>query len=145
MSCILTAPTLQACNDLKGGAKKLEIAAWSASFDPATGPWTEIPTLQNSVYGKETPTVSGENQTAFFTHEVFFKINGITNFPGWGEMVQARIVARVTSYDDSTIDYGLEGGLSFSGGERGTGQNMEDMPGSTLTYTGVSSVTAVEA
>lgn len=144
MPCVIVAPTRQSCNDLKGGAKKLEIATWTSDFDPVTGPWTEIPTLVNSVYGKDTPTVSATDQTTFFTHEVFFKINGLSNFPGWEDMVQARIVARITDYEESTIDYGLDFGLSFSGGERGTGQNLEDMPGSTLTYSGVSATAAVE-
>jgi len=144
MACTITAPTLQACNDLQGGVKTLEVAPWIAGFDAGTATWTTIPLLPNSSYGKETPTVSAENQTVYFTHEVFFKVNGLSNFTGWANLVKGRVCARVTGYDSHTIAYGIESGLSFSGGERGTGQNMEDTYGSTLTFTGVSSVTATE-
>jgi len=140
MSCTLTAPTLNSCNDLKGGVKTFEIALWEESFDSATATWVTIPLRPNAAYGKDTPTVNAENNTSFFTHEVFFQINGIDNFTGWGDMVQARIAARATTYTDATLVYGVESGLSFSGGERTIGQNLEDLIGSTLTYTGVSSV-----
>ena len=142
MACTITAPTLNACNDLQGGAKQIELAPWAEDFDPVTATWTPIPTLVNSVYGKETPTVNADNQTSFFTHEVYFKINGIDNFTGFGNLVRAKVVARITTYTDATLVYGEEQGLNYSAGERNTGQNMEDMPGSLMTYSGVSSVEA---
>lgn len=143
MACTIVAPTLQVCNDLKGGVKKLEFALWDNAFDALTATWTVIPLAVNSAYGKDTPTVNAENNTSFFTHEVFLKINGIDNFTGWEAMVQARIVARITTHTDSTLVYGAEHGLSFSGGESGTGQNIEDLIGSTMTYSGVQESAAV--
>lgn len=143
MACTITAPTLNSCNDLQGGAKQIELAPWTEDFDAGTAIWTIIPTLVNSVYGKETPTVNADNQTSSFSLEVYFKINGIDNFTGFGDLVRAKVAARVTTYTDSTLVYGSENGLNYSAGERNTGQNMEDMPGSLMTYTGVSSVEAV--
>ena len=139
MSCTLTAPTLQSCNDLKGGVKQLEIALWEEAFDAATATWVVIPLRPNAAYAKDTPTVNAANNTSFFTHEAFFQINGIDNFTGWEDMVQARIAVRVTTFTDATLVYGSESGMSYSGGERTVGQNLEDLIGSTLTYQGVSS------
>ena len=138
MACTITAPTLQNCNDLNGGVKGLELALWDEDFDASTATWVVIPLSANSAYAKETPSVSGENNTSFFTHEVFFKINGIDNFTGWESLVRARLAARITTFTDATLVYGKANGLSFSGGERGSGQNLEDLVGSTMTYTGVS-------
>ena len=145
MACTITAPTLNVCNDLQGGVKILSLAPWEEAFDPVTATWTVIPLHVNSASVKETPSVNSANSTAYYTHEVSFKVNGISNFAGFGDLAKARICAKAELYDGTTvIVVGIEKGLSFSGGERGTGMNMEDAIGSTMTFSGVSSVSWVE-
>ena len=138
MACIITAPTLLACNDKQGGAKKLEVVAWTSDFDDGTATYIEIPLDANSAYGKETPTVNADNHTSYITEEVMFKVAGLGNFASYNEFVKAILIFRITLFDDTTAIYGAFKGLSFSGGERTTGQNMEDFQGSTMTYSGVS-------
>jgi len=140
MPCNITAPDIQTCNDLQGGVKKVEIAAWADGANPSS--YTVIPVMVNSASGKDTPNVNPANQTTSFTHEVYFKVNGNMDFIGYADLVSSRIVAKLTLYDGTALTYGIENGLSYSGGEKTTGLNMEDASGITFTYTGVSTVPA---
>ena len=142
MACNIVAPTLLSCNDLTAGAKKLEVVAWSPTFDESTATFTEIPLEANYAYGKETGTADPVNKTISFEQEVMFKVAGIGNFTSYEDFIKSILIIRITLFDDTKVTYGLFRGLSGSG-ERNTGENMTDFQGSVLTFKGVSPTAAV--
>lgn len=143
MPCIVTAPTEQECNDLSGGLSKLEFAPWTSGVEEPSLVFVEFPLMVNSSYAKQTPTITPDNNTSFYTFEVYFKINGLANFTSWEALTKAKGVFRATTNEGTVKLYGLKNGMSFSAGEELTGQNLEDHIGSVNTFSGVSPVGAI--
>ncbi|NBW20794.1 MAG: hypothetical protein EBR82_73810 [Caulobacteraceae bacterium] len=151
MSCALTQGFILGCNDAVGGIKNIYFINYTeiASTTFTNGELTGVTTVNNpsNVYlyqpNKNTgsvtfnPTVSLENGTVFFTHQLVFTLGKLSNIKReeLELLSRARVVVFVEMNDTQTIVLGLNQGAFMTAGTFQTGATFGDLQGYQITIT----------
>ena len=151
MACNLSTGFLLGCNDAVGGIKNVyfinysEIATTTFTGDfltlvtTVTSPSNVYQYQPNKNTGSVTfnPTVSLENGTVFYTHQLVFTLGKLSNDKRseLEKLARARVVVFVEMNDGQTIVLGLNQGAFMTAGTFQTGAAFGDLQGYQLTIT----------
>ena len=149
MSCNLTTGFLLGCNDAVGGIKNIYFINYDdiTASTVAAGVLTAVTATNGDVYlyqpNKNTgsvtfnPTVSLENGTVFFTHQLVFTLGklSVTKRNELEILSRARVVVFVEMNDGQTMVLGLNQGAFMTAGTFQTGAAFGDLQGYQITIT----------
>ncbi|NBW22449.1 MAG: hypothetical protein EBR82_82330 [Caulobacteraceae bacterium] len=149
MSCNLTTGFLLGCNDAVGGIKNIYFINYDdiTTSTVAAGVLTAVTATSGNVYlyqpNKNTgsvtfnPTVSLENGTVFFTHQLVFTLGklSVTKRNELEILSRARVIVFVEMNDGQTMVLGLNQGAFMTAGTFQTGAAFGDLQGYQITIT----------
>lgn len=146
MACELTTGFLLGCNDAVGGIKNVYFINYNqisgttivaGELTAATGTVYQYQPNKNTGSVTFNPTVSLENGTVFYTHQLVFTL-GKLDVDKRNELeilAKARVIAFVEMNDGQTIVLGLNQGAFMTAGTFQTGAAFGDLQGYQLTIT----------
>ena len=146
MSCNLTTGFLLGCNDAVGGIKNVyfinydQISATTVTngeLTAATGTVYQYQPNKNTGSVTFNPTVSLENGTVFYTHQLVFTLGklSVAKRNELEILAKARVIVFVEMNDGQTIVLGLNQGAFMTAGTFQTGAAFGDLQGYQLTIT----------
>lgn len=146
MSCDLTQGFLLSCNDAVGGLKNIYIANHaditgvtiaSGEMTVAAGDVYQYQPNKNTGSATFNPTVSLENGTVFYTHQLQFTLGklDVTKRNELEILAKAKVMVFVEMNDGQTMVLGYGTGAFLTAGTFQTGATFGDLQGYQITIT----------
>jgi hypothetical protein len=146
MSCNLTTGFLLTCNDAVGGIKNIYlgnhdqvtgVTVASGEMTAATGTVYQYQPNKNTGSVTFNPTVSLENGTVFYTHQLVFTLGklDVTKRNELEILAKAKVMVFVEMNDGQTIVLGYGMGCFMTAGTFQTGTSFGDLQGYQITIT----------
>lgn len=146
MSCNITQGFLLTCNDAVGGLKNIYIANYTdisgvtivaGEMTVAAGDVYQFQPNKNTGSATFNPTVSLENGTVFYTHQLQFTLGklDVTKRNELELLAKAKVMVFVEMNDGQTMVLGYGTGAFMTAGTFQTGATFGDLQGYQITIT----------
>lgn len=146
MSCNITQGFLLTCNDAVGGLKNIYIANYTdisavtiaaGEMTAASGDVYQFQPNKNTGSATFNPTVSLENGTVFYTHQLQFTLGklDVTKRNELELLAKAKVMVFVEMNDGQTMVLGYGTGAFMTAGTFQTGATFGDLQGYQITIT----------